>query len=467
MTPDLDMVIRGARTVTPGSTLELDVGLKEGRIAALAEPGTLNATHVLEADGLDLVPGGVDPHVHINLEFRGHRLRHDYWTGTVAALHGGTTTVMNFAFQTPTDLPSEAVQKRLEEAEGQAACDFSLHACVTRGDKATLEDLSRLMELGVSSLKVFLVYPDAGLFVSDPEFYAILRTAGQVGLLTMVHAENEAMVQEATEQLAQAGRLLPGDYPHSRPVAAEVEAVSRTLTLAEMAGAAVYIVHVTSQAALEQIAQARHREVRVFGETCPHYLLLTEAAYTEANGVNYIMSPPLRSERDRQALWDGLRNGDLATVGSDDTAWDSDQKRTGATDFREAPPGVPGIETRLPLLYSEGVQRGKISLERFVELVSSNPARLFGLYPRKGAIQVGSDADLVLLDPSATWRLQASQHHMQVDYSPYEGREMRGGIVAVVSRGRVAVKDGELRAQPGWGQYLPARQMMEPNFTRR
>lgn len=461
----VDLLIRNGEVCSPPLRGRFDLGLRDGRVVVVAEAGSaLQAQQVMDADGCLVLPGGVDPHVHLAIELGPHRTQHDYLTGTQAAAWGGTTTVIDFAFPLPGGTPLDAVAERHRRAQGQAVVDYGYHCVLTDADPGTLDAMRQLKEMGVPTFKLFLVYREMGLYVDDGVLAAILRETGRIGALPFVHAENEAMVSRATRGLLEAGQSHVRFYPLSRPAEAEAEAVGRSIALARQSGSPLYLVHTTSTGALEAIATARAAGQPVYGETCPHYLVLDESRYAEPNGERYVMSPPLRKPEDNEALWAAVADGRLTTVGSDDGSWPEGSKRPGRDDFTQAAPGIPGIETRLPLLYS-GVRGGRLSLERMVELVASNPARICGLYPRKGTLQVGSDADMVVLDPDGETTITPQTFHMAVDYAPFQGHRLYGRIRHVLSRGSYVIRDANFVGQPGHGQFI-ARCLDEALLTR-
>jgi dihydropyrimidinase len=449
----LELVLKNGTVVTPAGTRRADVGIREGRIAAL-EPG-LEARENLDATGLLVLPGAVDPHVHLQMP-AGSTLSSDDWeTGTRAAAHGGTTTVIDFVEPEPDEPLLEALAARRAEAEGRAVIDYGLHMTLARTDAPTLEAVPEVVAAGVTSFKTYTTYE--GFRLDDAALLEALSTVAATGGLTLVHAESDAITQRETARLLAAGQTAPRYHPLSRPAVAEAEAVQRVLALAEVAGAPVYIVHVSTARAAAALAAAQVRGQEAYGETCPQYLLLTAAEYGRPGfeGAKFVCSPPLRSATDGEALWQALGRGTLQTLGTDHCPFNYEgQKDLGRDAFDRIPGGLPSIEARLALLYTFGVRAGRLSLERWVELCAGAPARLFGLFPRKGALQVGADADVVLFDPEKRVTLTQALLHERVDYTPYEGLNLQGYPVTTLVHGQVIVREGQFVGDRGGGRFL-------------
>jgi dihydropyrimidinase len=463
--PDL-LVVNGT-VVTAAARFKADVLCRSGRIVAVGEnlshltsspAGRSPAGEILDASGCYLLPGGVDAHIHLQMPVGEFVSTDDFYSGTVAAACGGTTTVVDFATQERGQPLEEAVFQRRAEADGQVVVDYGLHLAVTDAKKETLQALRRMSQEGFRSIKLYTVY-DA-LFLEDKEILRVLETAGAAGALTLVHCESRAIVDYCTQRLLAEGKVAPQYHPLARPAIAEAEEVSRVLALAQVSGAPVCIAHLSSRHSLEQVRRARQRGQVVYVETCPHYLLLTEEEYARPGfeGAKYVLTPPLREQADHGPLWQALVQGEIEFVSTDHCPWNyAGMKERGQEDFSLIPNGAAGIETRLSLLWSEGVGKGRLSPERFVDVTATEPARLYGLYPRKGTIAVGADADLVVWDPDHRVTLQAKDLHQQVDYCPYEGWEVRGYPRDVVCRGRVVVRGGAFVGERGWGRFAGAR----------
>lgn len=451
-----DLLVAGGEVVTPGGVVRADVAVLGERIAALLAPGHgAAATRTIDAAGCFVAPGGVDPHVHLGIEFGGQRTAHDVASGTAAAAFGGTTTVIDFAFPVVGGGPEAAVEARLVEAEGRAHVDYGLHVVLADSRPATLAAIPRLVDAGIPTVKLFTTYREHGLYLDDGDVTAILAACADHGALALAHAENDALVARASADLRAAGRTGARFHPLSRPPLAELEAASRLILFARASRAALYLVHVTQAGVVDLVARARADGAPIHAETCPHYLLLDDTLYAGETPERWTMSPPLRTPIDQAALWRGLASGVVTCVGSDDSAWHGSQKAAARDTFWQVPPGIAGVETRLPLLWSEGPARAGLAPAQVVDLVSSNPARLFGLYPRKGALLVGSDADLVVIDPRRELRLEADRLHMPVGYSPFAGWRLLGAPRTTLVRGQVVVHEGELLGRRGHGRFLP------------
>lgn len=461
-----DLLIRNGQVVFPDAVMEADVAVEGERIAGLlrtAEPPP--ARRVIDATGLYVVPGGIDAHVHFDMQFLGQS-KHTFESGTIAAAFGGTTTVIDFTLDLDMQGGSlmEIVERRRAKAEGRAVVDFGFHCVVNNGSPQTLADLEKVVAYGIPSFKMFTVYREANLYANDAVVYNVMDRLRDLGGIAAVHTENADIVEHCTASLLAAGHRTPPHYPKSRPTFTEVECIRRVIFLARSAGAALYVVHIAAAGAVDAVRQARAEGQPVYGETCPHYLLLTEAMYARPDGYNFVMSPPLRTERDTEALWSGVAGGWIATVSSDDNSIDVEDKRAGAESFDRASPGCVDVETRIPLLMSEGVRRRQLPITRLVEVASTNPARIFGLYPRKGLLAAGSDADIVLIDPKATVRASPRTLHMQVQYSPYDGWDIVGLPVMTISRGAVVIENGTFVGRAGHGRFL--RRSIDPAVLR-
>jgi len=453
------VLVRNGRVVTASDNYEADLYVDGGRIALVGQGLSLPADTVLDASGCLVLPGGIDVHTHLDMPAGGLTSADDFETGTRAAAFGGTTTVVDFATPEPGESLVSALETWRRKAEGKASVDYGFHMAVREVGETTLAEMARLTrDEGVTSFKLYLAYPGV-LQVDDAAFFRALLGARECGALTLVHAENGGVIDVLVKQALARGETAPRHHALTRPPEAEAEATARAIALAAMAGAPLYVVHLSCAAALAHVAAARDRGLPVLAETCPQYLFLSIADYDRPGfeGANYVMSPPLRQAADQEALWRGLAGGHLQVVATDHCPFTLADKERGRHDFSKIPNGAPGIETRMTLLWDGGVRAGRIDARRFVELTAAGPARVFGLWPRKGTLVVGADADLVIWDPERETRLSAETLHMRVDYSPYEGRLVRGGPVVVMSRGEVIVDHGEWKGRPGRGQFLKRR----------
>lgn len=472
---DFDLIIRNADIATAADRYTADIGIRDGRIVAIAQTLSASAAEVIDACERLVTPGGVDGHVHLDQPTSdGSVFSDDFFTGTRSAACGGTTTVIPFATQQRGHSLQDAVDDYHQRAKGKAVIDYAFHLIVSdTSPKLIQDDLPRLIAEGYTSVKIYMTYDDMKL--GDRQIIEVLATARKHGAMTMVHAENSDCIGWLTEQLLAAGLSAPGYHSQSRPMVVEREATHRAIALSELLDTPILIVHVSGKEAIEQIHWARGRGLPIFAETCPQYLLLSaedlgpqddDGAY----GMRCICSPPPRDKGNQEVVWTGLANGLFTIVSSDHAPFnyggEQGKKIAGPTaPFNLVPNGIPGVETRLPLLMSEGVLTGRIDLQRFVALTSTNPAKLYGLYPQKGTIAVGSDADLVIWEmytPGQERQLKAEMLHSACDYTPYEGRSLRCWPAHTLSRGRTVWRDGVFTAQAGEGQFLPCLRPREP-----
>ncbi|HEX8557784.1 MAG TPA: dihydropyrimidinase [Pyrinomonadaceae bacterium] len=448
-------LIRGGRVVTAVDDYRADILIEGETVSTIGARLDVEADVVVDAAGKLVIPGGIDPHTHMELPFGGTQASDDFRTGTVAAAHGGTTTIIDFAVQYKGQALREGLDAWHAKAEGKAAIDYGFHLIVTDLEDERVPELYKAMDEGVTSFKLFMAYP--GVFLADDAtIFRAMSAAGGRGGLVCMHAENGVVINELIKRALAEGRTAPKHHALTRPTIAEAEGVHRAIRLAEMAEAPVYIVHLSCADALEQVREARDRGLPAFAETCPQYLFLSLDDYGEGfEGAKYVMTPPLREKWNQDELWKGLRTDDLQVISTDHCPFCmKEQKELGRDDFSKIPNGAPGVEHRMSLIYDGGVTQNRVSLNRFVELTSTAAAKMFGLFPRKGTIAVGSDADIVVFDPEREQTISAATHHMNVDYSAYEGRRVRGAVETVLSRGRVVVEGGEFKGRAGAGQFL-------------
>lgn len=458
-----DLVVRGATVVSPGRQEAADIGVRDGRIAQVG--GGMTGREEIAADGLLAVPGGVDAHVHLMYQALAEELRQageigpsepmwvdDFWTGSLAAIGGGITTIGNMTFPLPGETPRDAVAREMAGAAPEAAVDWFLHPVLNDPGAAADGEIAALAADGHSSVKIFLTMP--WVAADEPGLRAALAAAREAGSLTLLHCEAAGLLEQCGDDLIAHGHGALQNFPEARPVTAEVEAVDQAVALSKATGAPVYIVHLSSAAALDRARTARSGGIGVHVETRPLYLHLTRERFARPDAGKYVGAPPLREQADRDALWAGLAAGDVDTVCSDHAPWLLADKLDPALNVVTARQGVADLETLMPMLFSEGVVTGRISLDQFVDLTSANAARLFGLYPRKGVIAVGSDADLALWDPQERRTVDGARMRSRADYSVYDGWDVQGWPRIVVQRGQVLLADGEIIARPGQGQWL-------------
>ncbi len=468
-----DLVVRNGTVVTAADVTRCDIGIVSGKITAL---GTSLAEGVdeIDATGRLVLPGGIDSHCHLDQpEYLGAVCADDFLSGTISAACGGNTTVMPFATAVRGNSMRAVVDDYRRRAEDKAVIDYAIHLIVTdAGERALGQELPALIKDGYTSLKIYLTYE--GFKLDDIETLRVLEVARREGALVMVHAENDDCVRWLTEKLVLAGRTSPEFHAASRPMPVEREATHRAITLAEVADVPVLIVHVSGREAMEQIDWAQSRGLRVFAETCPQYLFLSEEDLAGPNceGAKYICSPPPRDKANQEHIWRGLQRGIFQVFSSDHSpvrfaGADGKLPDGGGTPFTRIANGVPGLAARLPLLFSEGVNGGRLGLTEFVALASTNAAKIYGLYPRKGTIAVGSDADLAIWHPDREVVIRHELLHDNVDYTPYEGMKVKGWPEITISRGEVVWRDGALVGRPGRGHYLPAATPNPPAIKKR
>src|SRR6202166_2628003 len=452
-----DTIIANGRVATATDTYTSDVAISDGKISALGQSlPRENAKKVIDAKGKYVFPGGIDVHTHLDMPFGGTTSADDFETGTRAAAFGGTTTLIDFAIQYKGQPLRQAFDTWMDKASKKAVCDYAFHCIVTDIGNGQLQEMNALVGEGVTSFKLFMAYP--GVFMlDDASIFRALQTTAKNGGLICMHAENGSAIDVIVQQALAEGKTAPKYHALPRPTTAEAEAVSRAIALAEMAGAPIYIVHLSCNEALEKVREARDRGLPAYAETCPQYLHLSleNMDVPGFEGAKYVFTPPLREKWNQEKLWQGLARDTLQVVSTDHfTCCFKEQEEMGKNDFTKIPNAGRGIELRLSLFYSGGVLGGKFSANRFVQLVSTAPAKLFGLYPRKGTIAVGSDADIVIFDPNAEQVISVKTHHMRVDYSMFEGMKVKGVTKTVLSRGRVIIDNGAFTGKPGAGEFL-------------
>jgi dihydropyrimidinase len=454
------LLIAHGRVITATDDYEADVYCENGIITAIGRDlpaHRFTADRTIDATGHYVIPGGIDVHTHLNMPFGGTTSADDFESGTMAAAFGGTTSLIDFAIQYRGQTMRHALDDWRKRADGKAVIDYGFHMIVTELEDAGLSEMDRMVrDEGVTSFKLFMAYP--GVFmVDDQTIFRALRRTGDNGGLVCMHAENGGVIDELVKEALRKGQTAPKYHALTRPSRAEGEATGRAIALAEMARVPIYIVHLSAADALQKVKDARDSGLPAYAETCPQYLFLSYDNYEEPgfDGAKYVMSPPLREKWHQDVLWTGLQKNDLQVISTDHCPFCmAEQKELGRDDFSKIPNGAPGIETRLTLVHDGGVRTGRISMNRFVELCSTTPARMFGLFPRKGTIAVGSDADIVVFDPNRPTTLGVKTLHMKVDYNPYEGRTVHGAPSIVIVNGHPVVENGRFVGKKGSGRFL-------------
>jgi dihydropyrimidinase len=454
------LLIANGRVITASDDYAADVYCENGTITAIGNnlpAHRFTADRTIDAKDQYVIPGGIDVHTHLNMPFGGTTSADDFESGTIAAAFGGTTSLVDFASQYRGQSMRHALDDWMKRADGKAVIDYGFHMIVTELADAGLSEMDRMVrDEGITSFKLFMAYP--GVFmVDDQTIFRALRRTGENGGLVCMHAENGGVIDELVKEALRKGQTAPKYHALTRPSRAEGEATGRAIALAEMARVPIYIVHLSAADALEKIRDARDMGLPAYAETCPQYLFLSYDNYEEPgfDGAKYVMSPPLREKWHQDVLWKGLSKNDLQVISTDHCPFCMvEQKELGRDDFSKIPNGAPGIETRLTLVHDGGVRNGRITMNRFVELCSTTPAKMFGLFPRKGTIAVGSDADLVVFDPNKRATLGVKALHMKVDYNPYEGRTVHGAPTTVIVNGKVVVEDDTFVGNKGAGRFL-------------
>ena len=448
-------LIKNGRVVTAVDDYHADIFIDGETVTTIGKSLDMEADVVLDASGKLVFPGGIDPHTHMELPFGGTQSSDDFFTGTRAAAHGGTTTIIDFAVQTKGESMTSGVDAWHAKASGKTCIDYGFHLITTDFEDGSEKEMYSLMDEGITSFKLFMAYP--GVFLADDAtIFRAMSAAGQRGGLICMHAENGIVINEIIKRFIADGRTAPKYHALTRPTIAEAEGVHRAIAIAEMAESPVYIVHLSCTDALNQVRQARDRGIPAFAETCPQYLFHSIDDYGDGwDGAKYVMTPPLREKHNCGELWKGLKMDDLQVISTDHCPFCmKEQKELGLGDFTKIPNGAPGVENRLALIYNGGVVENRISLNRFVELTSTAAAKMFGMFPKKGTIAVGSDADIVIFDPNGETKFGVEHEHMKVDYSSYEGWTIKGKVETVLSRGRVVIQNGEHTGKQGDGQFI-------------
>ncbi len=451
----MSILIKNGRVITASEDYTADIFIEKEKISAIGKDLKYDADEVIEASRKLIFPGGIDPHVHLDMPFMGTFSSDNYETGTLAALHGGTTMVIDFILQTQGRSLYSALEEWRGRSDGNCFGDYSFHMAVTDFNDETKKEIKKLIEEeGIVSFKTFMAYKGA-LMIDDRQMIGLMNEVKDNGGIVTVHATHGDIIDFLIAKHRSEGKLSPLYHYLSQPEITESEASGRFADMAYHTGVPAYIVHMTCEGALNEIRRSTERNQKIFVETCIQYLLLDASLYEkDFEGAKWVMSPPLREKKDQKSLWAGLNQGLVQVVGTDHCPFEWKKKLMGEKDFSKIPNGHPAIEHRMELLYSEGVDKGRISLNKYVEVTSTNAAKIFGMFPRKGTIGIGSDADVVIFDPDKKHKISSKTHHMNVDYSAYEGWEVKGKVETVLLRGKIAIDKGEKKIEKGFGEFV-------------
>lgn len=451
----MDLIIKNGTVVTAQDIYKADIGIKGGRIAVIAGSGeALKGAEEIDADGMLVMPGGIDVHVHLELPFCGTVSKDDFENGTKAAACGGLTTLIDYGIQQKGHPVMDAIKARREKADGRVCIDYSLHGGITDWEKAR-DEMDSLIEYGITSFKMFMVYRNEGWMADDGDLMQALEATAANGAMIMTHSENDFVIQALLKKHGPNAKEL-GAWGHAvtRPNFSESEAITRAIHLAEVTGGRLYIVHMSTGEGADAVKSGQDRGAKVFAETCPQYLLLDDSLFKGENGHLYATCPQLRQKKDQERLWKAIQKHTVEVIGTDTCTFDKAQKAMWGGDFRKIPYGMPGVETMLTLMHTYGVTEKRFSLCRLVQILSTNPAKLFGLYPQKGTVAIGSDADLVVFDPNRKSTITHEGMQTNCDWSPFEGFAVTGAPVHTISRGQVVARDGKFTGKVGHGEFL-------------
>jgi len=451
----VELVIKNGKVVFPSDTIETSIAIDQGKIVAIGSSTIMpRGVKSLDAKGKFVLPGCIDPHVHVRDVFMGATANDDFFLASKATSLGGTTTIIDFAIQKKACLPIDAVQERRAEADGEVVIDYSLHPSITDLTPETIDQLKELIDLGLPSFKLFLVYRKDGLMVDDGTLWKVFEETKAHGGLVGLHAENVAIIDYLRDEALRKGHRKAIYHAYTRPPITEAEAINRAMFLANHLNAPYYNFHLTIKEGVEMFREERKRGRPMYTETCTHYLVKTIEDLKGPKGINFICTPPLRQKEDQKALWKGLADGTVSVVSSDQVAFTAEMKKLGEDSFDKVPNGVPGHEFRLPILFSEGVRKKRININKLSEITSTNAAKIFGLYPKKGIISVGSDADIVIFDPNLKKTITTEDSLYNMDWYPYEGMTVKGYPVITISKGKIIWENWEFQGKKGDGEFL-------------
>lgn len=450
----MSILIKNGRIITADSDQVADIFIEGEKVKAIGKNLSITPDETIDASGKLVFPGGIDPHVHLDMPFMGTFSSDNYETGTKAALFGGTTMVIDFILQKQGNSLQAALDEWRSRSDNNCVADYSFHMAVTDFNENTKKEIKHFIEeVGITSFKTFMAYKGA-LMIDDRQMIGLMEEVKKQGGLVTVHATNGDMIDYLIAKHRSEGKLTPIYHYLSQPEVTEAEASERFADMANYTGCPGYIVHLTCEGALNAVRNATRRNQNVLVETCIQYLVIDASLYEREDGAKWVMSPPLREKKDQETLWAGINQGLVKVVATDHCPFKWEQKLIGRDDFSKIPNGHPAIEHRMELLYSEGVNKGRISLNKYVEVACTNPAKIFGMFPRKGTIGIDSDADIVIFDPNEKHTLSASSHHMNVDYSGYEGWELTGKVKTVLLRGKVAIDNNVCKLEKGYGKFI-------------
>lgn len=461
----LDLIIKNGTLVTAEWSAGGDLAIKNGKISAVGDLGSIGgAVKTIDAKGKLVMPGLVDPHVHISQTFKDQKSADNFYSGTVSAAFGGNTTIIDFATQWDKSYDlAQTLANRKKEADGMAVFDYALHACPTKASEESVTILSKLMELGVPSFKVYLTYKKQGRMMDDAMLYEILKETGKIGGMLGIHAENQPIADYNEDYFLKRNLRSAEHFPEFKPNIVEAESINRAVYINKWAQGNLFVVHLSTAEGLDIIKKAQQNGIKVYTETCTHYLTLTKDVYRRTDGSNFICSPPLRSQNDVDALWQGVQDGIIPIISSDHVGYSKQHKALGMDDFTQTPNGIPGMEERLPVVYTEGVKANRIGINQLVALLSTNPAKMWGLYPQKGSLMPGTDADIVVVDVEKEISLSSTNLHSPADWTPYEGKIVSGIAYATISKGQIIMEDNEFMGEKGHGVFIERGILFPPS----
>ncbi|MCQ2735924.1 MAG: dihydropyrimidinase [bacterium] len=458
----MDLVIKSAKIATETGVFVGDIGVKDGKIAAISQFGSLSGKKEIDASGLIAMPGVIDAHTHFELPIMNSSTADDFESGSKACAAGGVTTFIDFVTQEKGHTLYQDLADRMAQADPKVYVDYSLHIGITDFNKESFEAIPKIIKMGIPSFKIYMSYADEGWMASEGDLVEVMELTRDNGGIMGVHAENQSIIDKYTKELVAQGKLSYENHAKSRPHYSEVEALRRVLYLAELTASPLHIFHLTTGEGARLVAESRGKGVAVSAETCPHYLILDESIYKGEKGWLYPSCPPVRFRSDSEVLWKALSIGSVQSIATDHCSFTVEQKEQFKDDFRKIPRGLPGCETLLPMIYTRGVKKGRISLEKMVSALSANPARIFGLYPQKGSFNIGADADIAIFDPNTEYIMSPELMHMKAGYTPYDGKRTYGITKYTISRGEVIYDNGRFTAEAGRGRFV--KRFRSPEF---